>query len=86
MKQAHGDAARGPGLACGGTARGPGLACGGAARDPEQAWASLWEAARENRERELADLAFSLYGQLGEARAEISRLRAALRARLPAHP
>jgi hypothetical protein len=47
-------------------------------RDPELAWALIQEAAREERHAELAEIAFSLYGQLGEARAEISRLRASL--------
>ena len=45
---------------------------------PELTWAVILEAAREQRQSELADIAFSLYGQLGEAQAEICRLRASL--------
>jgi hypothetical protein len=47
-------------------------------RDPTLAWAAIQEATREHHEAELAEIAISLYGQLGEARAEISKLRAAL--------
>jgi hypothetical protein len=46
--------------------------------DPELAWVAIQEAVREQRHAELAEIAVSLYGQLGEARAEISRLRASL--------
>jgi hypothetical protein len=49
-------------------------------RDPELAWVVIQEAVREKRHAELAEIAVSLYGQLGEARAEISRLRASLHA------
>ncbi len=51
-------------------------------RDPELAWVAIQEAAREQQHAELAEIAFSLYGQLGEARAEITRLRALLHASL----
>ncbi len=47
-------------------------------RDPELAWVAIQEAVREQRHAELAEIAVSLYGQLGEARAEINRLRASL--------
>jgi hypothetical protein len=47
-------------------------------RDPELAWVAIQEAVREQQHAELAEIAVSLYGQLGEARAEISRLRASL--------
>lgn len=47
-------------------------------RDSELAWVAIQEAVREQRHAELAEIAISLYGQLGEARAEISRLRASL--------
>lgn len=50
--------------------------------DPRLVWAAILDAAREHHEAELADIAISLYGELGEARAEIGRLRAALRASL----
>jgi hypothetical protein len=53
-------------------------------RDPGLTWVAIVEAAREHREAELADIAISLYGQLGEARAEISRLRALLHSSLRA--
>jgi hypothetical protein len=46
--------------------------------NPELTWAVILEAAREQQPSELAEIAFSLYGQLGEARAEICRLRASL--------
>lgn len=49
-------------------------------RDPELAWVVIQEAAQQQRHAELADIAFSLFGQLGVARAEISRLRASLHA------
>lgn len=51
-------------------------------RDPALAWVAIQEAAREHHEAELAEIAFLLYGQLGEARAEADRLRACLRASL----
>lgn len=47
-------------------------------RDPELAWVAIQEAVQEERYIELAEIAICLYGQLGEARAEISRLRASL--------
>jgi hypothetical protein len=53
-------------------------------RDPSLTWVAITEAAREHREEELAEIAISLYGQLGEARAEVSRLRASLRSSLRA--
>jgi hypothetical protein len=53
-------------------------------RDPQLAWVAIQEAAEEQRHVELAEIAVSLYGQLGEARAEISRLRASLHASLRA--
>lgn len=46
--------------------------------NPQQLWVAILEAAQEHHEAELADIAISLYGKLGEARAEISRLRASL--------
>jgi hypothetical protein len=49
-------------------------------RDPELTWVAIQEATQEHREVELSEIAISLYGQLGEARAEISRLRTCLRA------
>jgi hypothetical protein len=52
--------------------------------DPDAVWVLLQEAIQEHAEAELADIAISLYGQLGEARAEISRLRASLRLSLRA--
>lgn len=53
-------------------------------RDPALAWAAIQEAARDHHEAELAEIAVSLYGQLGEAKAEIDRLRAALHSSLRA--
>jgi hypothetical protein len=53
-------------------------------RDPRQAWVTILEAAQRERPEELADIAFSLYGQLGEAQAEICRLRTSLHASLRA--
>jgi hypothetical protein len=41
-------------------------------------WVAIEEAVRDHRDTDLADIAICLYGQLGEARAEISRLRASL--------
>lgn len=49
-------------------------------RDPQLAWVAIQEAAQEQRYADLAEIAVSLYGQLGEARAEICRLRASLHA------
>ena len=51
--------------------------------DPQLVWVAILDAAQEHHEAELADIAISLYGELGEARAEISRLRAALQTTLP---
>lgn len=51
-------------------------------RDPEMLWVAIQEAAQGQRPTELAEIAISLYGQLGVARAEISRLRASLRSYL----
>jgi hypothetical protein len=48
-------------------------------RDSEPTWIAIQEAVQEQRHIELAEIAVSLYGQLGEATAEISRLRATLR-------
>lgn len=53
-----------------------------APRDPGLLWVAIQEAAQEQRSAELADLAISLYGQLGEARAEVTRMRASLRSYL----
>jgi hypothetical protein len=53
-------------------------------RDPDLAWVAIVKAMRDHREAELAEIAISLYGQLGEARAEVSRLRASLHASLRA--
>jgi hypothetical protein len=47
--------------------------------DPQLTWVAIQDAALGSRSAELADIAFALYGQLGEARAEITTLRAALR-------
>jgi|GEM_PF-3882981 hypothetical protein len=47
--------------------------------DPELVWIAIQEASQAHREAELTEIAISLFGQLGEARAEISRLRAGLR-------
>jgi hypothetical protein len=57
---------------------GPERAC-----DPQLCWVAIAEAMMERRHADLADIAFSLYGQLGEARAENDRLRASLRSCLP---
>ncbi len=51
-------------------------------RDPDLLWVAIQEAAQEQRSAELAEITISLYGQLGEAKAEISRLRASLRSYL----
>lgn len=51
--------------------------------DPWLVWAAILDAAQEHREAELTEIAISLYGELGEARAEISRLRASLQSSLP---
>jgi hypothetical protein len=53
-------------------------------RDPGLAWVAIQEATREHREAELAEIAVSLYGQLGEAKAEADRLRASLQSSLRA--
>jgi hypothetical protein len=45
-------------------------------RDSELTWVAIQEAVQEQRHKELAEIAVSLYGQLGEAKAEVSRLRA----------
>lgn len=46
-------------------------------KDPRMAWVLIQEAALRERSDELAEIAVNLFGQLGEARAEISRLRVA---------
>jgi hypothetical protein len=51
--------------------------------DPRLAWVLIQEASLQQRHEELAEIAVHLYGQLGEAQAEISRLRVSLRA--PSH-
>jgi hypothetical protein len=51
--------------------------------DSQLVWVAILDAAQEHREAELADIAISLYGELGTARAEISRLRASLQSSLP---
>jgi hypothetical protein len=51
-------------------------------RDLTLAWVAIQEAIQGNREAELGEIAVSLYGQLGEAKAELRRLRAALHAAL----
>jgi hypothetical protein len=56
----------------------------GVLRDPELTWVAIQEAALGHRSVELADIAIGLYGQLGEARAEIDRLRVTLRTSLAA--
>jgi hypothetical protein len=53
-------------------------------RDPELVWIAIQEAAQERRHADLAEIAVSLFGQLGEARAEVGRLRASLRSCLVA--
>jgi hypothetical protein len=53
-------------------------------RDPTLVWVAIVEAMQEHRETELAEIAISLFGQLDEARAEVSRLRASLHASLRA--
>ena len=53
-------------------------------RDPNLAWVAIQEAMQGHRESELAEIAVSLYGQLGEAKAEVSRLRASLQSSLRA--
>jgi hypothetical protein len=55
-----------------------------AQRDPLLVWIAIQEAAQEHRDAELAEIAISLFGQLGEAKAEVSRLRASLRSSLTA--
>jgi len=54
--------------------------------DQQLVWVAILDAAQEHREAELADIAISLYGELGTARAEISRLRASLQCSLPHGP
>jgi hypothetical protein len=56
----------------------------GILRDPELTWVAIQDAALGSRSVELAEIALGLYGQLGEARAEIARLRATLRRSLAA--
>jgi|HubBroStandDraft_4_1064222.scaffolds.fasta_scaffold1292861_1 hypothetical protein len=46
--------------------------------DPQLCWVAIAEALQERRCAELADIAFRLFGQLGEVRAENDRLRASL--------
>lgn len=53
-------------------------------RDPQLAWVAILEAAQQERPAELAEIAINLYGQLGEAQAEICRLRTSLHASLRA--
>lgn len=50
--------------------------------DPELVWVALIQAVQDSRDAELAEIAISLYGQLGEARAQIDRLRATLQSSL----
>jgi len=50
--------------------------------DPELVWVALLQAVQDSRDAELAEIAVSLYGQLGEARAQIDRLRATLQSSL----
>jgi hypothetical protein len=55
-------------------------ACGQIAemtKDLRMTWILIQEAALRERSDELADIAVNLFGQLSEAQAEISRLRAA---------
>jgi hypothetical protein len=52
--------------------------------DLDQTWVAIQEAASEDRGEELAEIAISLYAQLGVANAEISRLRASLHSSLRA--
>ena len=47
--------------------------------DPQLCWVAIAEAQQERRCADLAEIAFGLYGQLSEARAENDRLRASLR-------
>ena len=53
-------------------------------RDPQLAGVAILEAAQQERPAELAEIAINLYGQLGEAQAEICRLRTSLHASLRA--
>jgi hypothetical protein len=55
-----------------------------ALHDPELTWVAIIEAAQDRRDADLAEIAIGLYAQLGEARAEAERLKAALRAALQA--
>jgi hypothetical protein len=50
--------------------------------DPQLVWVDLLQAVQEHHDAELAEIAITLYGQLGEARAEIDRLRATLQSSL----
>ncbi len=51
--------------------------------DPQLIWVAIQEAAQAHHEAELAEIAMRLYGRLGEALAEIGRLRACLHALVP---
>jgi hypothetical protein len=53
----------------------------GMLNEPDLVWVAIQEATQEHRDAELSQIAVSLYGQLGEARAEIDRLRASLQSR-----
>jgi hypothetical protein len=46
--------------------------------DPDLIWVAIQQAAEEHHEAELTEIAVRLYGRLGEAPAEIGRLRACL--------
>jgi hypothetical protein len=51
--------------------------------DPDLTWVAIQEAAEAHHDAELTEIAVRLYGQLGEALAEIGRLRACLRGLTP---
>ena len=51
--------------------------------DPQLTWVAIQEAAEQDHETKLAEIAVRLYGQLGEALAEIGRLRALLHVLAP---
>jgi hypothetical protein len=53
-------------------------------RESRLTWVAILEAEQKQRPAELAHIAISLFGQLGEAQAEICRLRAALHSSLRA--
>jgi hypothetical protein len=53
-------------------------------QDPALVSVAIQQAAREHREAELAEIAIGLCGQLGDAQAEIARLRATLQSSLRA--